>query len=69
MTTVADLRKALAGADGQDEVVIYADVTGEWVDMPPYFDKRAVVCGYFSVAGVWVESGIAAIVTGVEAAL
>ena len=68
-TTVEEFREALAEANGQDEVVIYADVVGEWVDIPPFFDKRAAVCGYFVAAGVSAAKGMVILTTGAEAAL
>ena len=68
-TTVAQLQEILAKADGRDEVMIYADLVGNWVEMSPYSEKRAAVCGYFSAASVWVEKGMAVIETGAEAAL
>lgn len=68
-TTVAQLRERLAGEDGQAAVVIYADAVGEWVDIPPYNERQAAVCGYFTVADIGVGNGLAVIVMGAEAAL
>ena len=68
-TTVAQLRDVLATADGRDEVEIYADVTGERVDIPPYHEKVAVVCGYFSVDSVRREAGVTVIRMGAESTL
>ncbi|MBE6757422.1 MAG: hypothetical protein E7552_02580 [Ruminococcaceae bacterium] len=64
-----ELREALALADERTEVVIYADAVGEWVDIPPYSERCAAVCGFFSAARVCMTDGAAVIMTGSEAAL
>ncbi len=67
-TTVEELCVALAAADAKAEVVIYADLEGEWVEIPPYFDKRAAVCGYFSLDDVLMAKGVAVLTAGAEQA-
>lgn len=66
---MAELREALATAAGDAEVVIGVDAEGEWADVPPYFDKRAVVCGYFTTEQACVAEGMMILVTGAETAL
>ena len=66
---MAQLREKLAGEAGDRAVVIYADLVGEVVDIPPYSDKRAAVCGYFDMADVWRADCGVVVVAGAETAL
>jgi len=50
------------------EVVIGADLQGEWMSSFPGLDEQAVVCGYYAVGKVWVDDEVI-LMTGEEVLL
>lgn len=67
-TTVGELRERLCEVPPERDVVIGADLEGEWMSSFPGMDDRAVVCGYYAVDKVWVDDEVI-LMTGEEVLL
>ncbi len=67
-TTVGELKERLCGVLPERDVVIGADLQGDWISSFPGIDERAVVCGYYAVDKVCVDNEVI-LMTGEEVLL
>ena len=62
------MKAALGGLPAERDVVICADLVGEWMHSFPALDERAVVFGYYTVDKVCVDDEVV-LMTGEEVLL